>query len=94
MPQKSCGDSQKWQDDIQREGVVFNAAGPIKLKVVVEGNRDTNHKGLSSLHPINPSQNVDGVGAKNSQHSHVNIIQNSWHNIEKTGQSAKRKKDF
>ena len=44
---------------------------------VVQEDRQTDDPGLSHFQSIDPRQNVDGVGAKHSQHAHVHIVQHT-----------------
>ena len=74
-PKEGGGDSQEREDDVEREEVVFNAAGALQLNVVVDGDGDANDKRLPSLHSIDPGENINRIGAKDGQHPHVEIVQ-------------------
>ena len=47
-----------------------------QLNEVEEKNGESNDQGLPHLNAIDASQNVDGVGAEDSQHPHVDKVHN------------------
>lgn len=49
----------------------------IELDYVCDQNTESNDKRLASLDAIDAGINIDSIGAKNGQHSHVDVVENA-----------------
>lgn len=57
---------------IQRQGLT------IELQYIEDDDGAGDEEGLPGLDAIDPGQDVDGIRAEHSQHSHIYIIQDTW----------------
>jgi len=60
------------------------------LQHVEDGYGASNNKSLAGFNAINAGNDVDGICAEDSQHSHIHIVQHSYsHSIPATASNAK-----
>lgn len=61
------------------DGIPYTCQGlTIELQYIEDDDGAGDEEGLPRLDAIDPGQDVDGVRAEDSQHSHIYIIQDSW----------------
>ena len=72
--EESSRHSYEGEEEIDREGV-FSPPVTRELKEVEEEDGETNDQGLPHFNPVNAGQDVDGIRAEDSEHTHVHKVQ-------------------
>lgn len=62
--------------EVQRENMVISVVS-IELQYIEDDDGAGDEEGLPGLDAIDPGQDVDGIRAEHSQHSHIYIIQDT-----------------
>ena len=75
MMEKSERHAQKGYKKIEREQMKPASLLKDQLHDIENDNRRCYDNGLTTLHAVDTSENVDGIGTENSQHAHINIVE-------------------
>ena len=70
-------DGEEGEEEVEGEEV-FGAPGARQLHEVEEDDGGSYDHRLADLDPVYPGQDVDGIGTEHCQHTHVQVVEDSW----------------
>ena len=76
MFEQCQGDPEEGQEEVDGEHVL-RTPGARQLQKVKGQDGGSDDHGLADLYAVDAGQDVDGVGAEHSQHTHVHVVEDT-----------------